>query len=176
MIKRFFPTIKRERRAMVLAIIIVLQALCAMFFFGDVIADLNEGGHLDDVHLTFEAIAALALIGGVIYLMYELRDLLNRMEAMDVGLRAARGEMKNLIDVFFDQWQLTSSEREVALFVLKGIDNETIAKMRGTASSTVRAQCTKIYQKADVDGRAQLLSVFMEELFHAGDKVENVDS
>ena len=36
--------------------------------------------------------------------------------------------------------------------------------MRGTAPGTVRAQCTSIYAKAGVDGRAQLFSVFMEEL------------
>lgn len=154
-----------------LAVIIILQALCAMFFLADVIIDLSEGGHLDDIHLVFEGVAALALICGVVYLMYELRDLLSRMEAMDVGIRAARGEMTTLIDVFFDQWQLTPSEREIAQFILKGISNEAIAQMRGTAPSTVRAQCTRIYQKAEVDGRAQLLSVFMEELFHAGEAV-----
>lgn len=36
--------------------------------------------------------------------------------------------------------------------------------MRGTAPGTVRAQCTAVYGKAGVDGRAQLFSVFMEEL------------
>ncbi len=171
MIIRYFPEIKRERRAMALSIIILLQALCAMFFIGDVIYDLSQGDHLDDLHLILEAIAALALIAGVIYLMHELRDLLNRMAAMEFGIRAARGEMANLIDTFFNQWQLTQSEREIALLILKGIDNDSIAKMRGTAQGTVRAQCTQIYAKAEVDGRAQLLSIFMEELLHAGEEV-----
>jgi DNA-binding CsgD family transcriptional regulator len=36
--------------------------------------------------------------------------------------------------------------------------------MRGTAQGTVRAQCTTLYAKAGVEGRAQLLSIFMEEL------------
>lgn len=168
MISRLFPAMKRGRRAMMLAAIILLQALCAMFFIGDVLFDLGEGGHLDDIHLIFEGVAALALSAGVIYLMRELRDLLNRMAALDVGIRAARGEMVSLIDSFFDQWGLTPSEREVALFVLKGIDNQSIAEMRGTAPGTVRAQCTRIYAKANVDGRSQLMSIFMEELLHAG--------
>lgn len=155
---------------MALAALILLQALCALFFIGDVIVDVGEGDHLDDLHLILEAVAALALSAGVIYLMRELRDLINRMAAMELGIRAARGEMANLIDGFFDQWRLTPSEREIALMVLKGIDNESIAKMRGTAQSTVRAQCTGIYAKAQVDGRAQLLSIFMEELLHAGEK------
>ena len=152
-----------------LAAIILLQALCAMFFVGDVLYDLNQGDHLDDIHLMLEALAAIALTAGVFYLMHELRNLLNRMSAMEFGIRAARGEMATLIDSFFDLWRLTPSEREVALLVLKGIDNDSIAAMRGTAQGTVRAQCTRIYAKAEVDGRAQLLSVFMEELLHAGD-------
>ena len=72
--------------------------------------------------------------------------------------------MTNLINAFFDEWHLTQSEREIALLILKGIDNDSIAKMRGTAKGTVRAQCTKIYAKANVDSRTQLLSIFMEEL------------
>ena len=155
---------------MVLAAIILLQALCALFFIGDVIYDLNQGNHLDDMHLMTEAFAAVALTLGVFYLMYELRELLNRMSAMEFGIRAARGEMATLIEAFFDQWRLTPSEREIALLVLKGIDNDSIAIMRGTAPGTVRAQCTRIYAKAAVDGRAQLVSVFIEELLHAEER------
>ncbi len=170
MIARYYPAMKRERRAMVLAALIVVQALCAMFFIGDVVVDLGQGDHLDDLHLILEAVAALALSMGVIYLMRELYDLLTRMLAMELGIRAARGEMTDLIDTFFDQWRLTPSERDVAFLVLKGIGNKSIARMRGTAPSTVRAQCTRIYAKAQVDGRAQLLSIFMEELLHADDE------
>ncbi|MBO6550572.1 MAG: LuxR family transcriptional regulator [Rhizobiales bacterium] len=170
MIARYFPIIKRERRAVVLSTIILLQALCAIFFIGDVIYDLSQGDHLDDLHLILEGLAALALIAGVIYLMHELRDLLDRMASMEFGLRVARGEMIILIESFFDHWQLTPSEREIALLILKGIDNDSIAKMRGTAQGTVRAQCTQIYAKAKVDGRTQLLSIFMEELLHVGEE------
>jgi len=161
---------------MTLAVIIVLQSLCAAFFLGDVVLDFIEGegfassDRLDTLHSVLEAAAAIALIAGVLFLMRELRDLFHRMAVMDAGIRAASGEMAALIDGFFEQWGLTPSEREVALLVLKGIDNESIAQMRGTAQGTVRAQCTKIYAKAEVDGRAQLLSIFMEELLHAGEK------
>ena len=100
MIARYFPIIKRERRAVVLSIIILSQALCAIFFIGDVIYDLSQGDHLDDLHLILEGLAALALIAGVIYLMHELRDLLDRMASMEFGIRVARGEMITLIEAF----------------------------------------------------------------------------
>jgi DNA-binding CsgD family transcriptional regulator len=114
--------------------------------------------------MILELVAALALVAGVIFLSVELRRLLARVAMLDRHMRAARGEMAEVIDGFFTEWSLTPSERDVALMVLKGIDNDTIANLRGTAPGTVRAQCTAVYAKAGVDGRAQLFSVFMEEL------------
>ena len=152
------------RRAIVLAAVIVLQAVTAVFFVGDVVSDFLHDGRLEDLHMWIEMLAALALAGGVAFLMLELGRVLTRLAALDGSMRAARGEMAEVIDGFFTEWNLTPSERDVALLVLKGIDNEAIAQMRGTAPGTVRAQCTSIYAKAGVDGRAQLFSVFMEEL------------
>lgn len=153
-----------ERRAVTLAALIVAQGLCAVFFVGDVIADLGADLEESRFHLPLEALAATIMIFGVIFFMIELRQLMTRMAEMDAGLRVARGEMADVIGGFFSDWGLTPAERDVALMVLKGVDNDTIAGLRGTAPGTVRAQCTRIYSKAGVDGRAQLLSVFMEEL------------
>lgn len=153
-----------ERRAIGLAAVIVIQAITALFFLADVASDFLNDGKLEDFHMWLEALAAVALFGGVAFLMVELRRVMDRVAQLARSMRAARGEMSEVIDTFFSDWGLTPSERDVALMVLKGIDNDTIAKMRGTAPGTVRAQCTSIYGKAGVDGRAQLFSVFMEEL------------
>jgi len=147
-----------------LAVIIVLQALCAAFFLSDVVSDFRTDTYLFDVHFYMEASATLVLITGVIFLMFELRGVMSRMELLDRGLRAARGEMAKIIDTFFDEWKLTPSERDVGLLILKGFDNDAIAEFRGTAVGTIRAQSARIYAKAGVDGRAQLFSVLLEEL------------
>ena len=83
---------------------------------------------------------------------------------METGLQIARGEMGSVIERFFAEWHLTTAERDVAMLLIKGYDNEAIARLRGRAAGTVRAQCARIYAKAGVDGRSQLLSIFMEEL------------
>lgn len=153
-----------ERRAVLLAAVILLQAVTAAFFVADVVADLAIDGALDDVHMWLEAVAAVALVGGIVFLMIELRRVLARMATLETVSQAARGDMAEVIDAFFTDWHLTPSERDVALMVLKGIDNDDIARIRGTAPGTVRAQCTAIYTKAGVESRAQLFSVFMEEL------------
>ena len=154
----------KQRRATTLAGIIILQALCALFFIGDVITDLRHGAHLDDLHLGLEAIAAIALVAGVAFLLVELRRLLARMDDMDTGLMVARGQMAEVMSRFFADWHLTEAERDVAIMILKGLDNEAIAQVRNTAPGTVRAQATGIYAKSDTHGRAQFVSLFMEEL------------
>lgn len=160
----FWPAQKSERRATVLAGLILLQAMCALFFIGDVIGDFREDGKFDNPHLILESVAAAALVAGVIFLMIELRGLLTRMSHMQIGLDVARGHLAEVIDAFFDQWNLTAAERDVAIMILKGLDNDSIARVRKTASGTVRAQATNIYSKSATDGRAQFISLFMEEL------------
>ena len=114
--------------------------------------------------LVCAAVAAVVLVVGTSFMILELRRILQRNASMEIGIRAARGEMQAVIDKYFAEWRLSDAERDVALLLLKGLDNETIASIRGTATGTVRAQCAGIYAKAGVDGRSQLMSVFMEEL------------
>lgn len=157
-----------RRRAYLLAALIVANVLCAFFFLVDVISDFESFTSEDAPHLRVEAFAAAVLVLGTGFLMYELRRLLQRNAAMETGLRAARGEMGAVIDRFFAEWGLSAAERDVAMFLLKGLDNEAIARLRGTAAGTVRAQSASIYAKAGVDGRSQLMSVFLEELLGEG--------
>jgi DNA-binding CsgD family transcriptional regulator len=161
---RILPAKTKERRATVLAGLILLQAMCALFFIGDVIEDFREDGHLDNPHLLLESVVAAALVAGVVFLMIELRGLLSRMSDMQTGLDIAQGHLADIIETFFDEWGLTKAERDVAIMILKGLDNDTIAQVRKTAAGTVRAQATSIYAKSGTDGRAQFISLLIEEL------------
>jgi DNA-binding CsgD family transcriptional regulator len=159
-----------QRRAVALAAIIMVQAMCAMFFAVDVIHDILENGPHLNRYIALEGLAATALVAGVAFLMLELRRILIRVETLSRSLRAASGEMVEVISRFFEEWGLTPSEKDVAMMILKGLDNDSIARLRGTASGTVRAQCSQIYSKANVDGRTQLLSIFVEELLASDDQ------
>lgn len=165
-----------KRRAVTLAVIILLQALSAAFFFSDVVSDFKEETYLSEAHFYMEAVASVVLIAGVVFLMIELRAVMSRMEELDRGLRGARGEMAQIIDAFFEEWNLTPSEKDVGLLILKGFDNEAIAEFRGTATGTIRAQSTRIYSKAGVESRAQLFSVFLEELLAGEDRLVEAKS
>jgi DNA-binding NarL/FixJ family response regulator len=154
------------RRAALLAALSLVNIACSAFFLSDVIEDYETLTSGDGLHLAIEAVAAVALLTSTLFLLLELRTLWQRNTKIEAVVKVARGEMASVIESFFDAWELTAAEREVALLLLKGFDNEAIATMRGRAAGTIRAQCASIYAKAEVDGRSQLMSVFVEELLH----------
>lgn len=145
--------------------VLAVQALAAVFFIADVGQDLLWGGF--NPHSVLEALVALALIIGTAFGALQMRQILNRIRQAETAMSVASGALFDLIQVRFQEWGLTPSEAEVALFALKGLDIADIAKARGSAQGTVRAQMTKVYAKADVSGRGQLTSLFIEDLLVA---------
>jgi DNA-binding NarL/FixJ family response regulator len=52
----------------------------------------------------------------------------------------------------------------VAILANKGFSIAEMAELRDSKQGTVKAQCAAVYKKADVAGRLQLLSVFLDDL------------
>ena len=150
------------RRARVIAVILALQALAAVFFIADVARDLAWGGLT--VHSGFEAVVAIALVVGTGLGALQLRDILHRMRRAEAAASIASGAFIDLIDDRFREWGLTPAEAEVALFTLKGLGPPEIADLRNAAQGTVRAQLARIYAKAGVTSRGELSSHFIEDL------------
>lgn len=153
---------KERRSSVALASFLLLQSTAAVFFVGDALADLLADPGAP--HSLFEALVAVALILGVVTGVWQLRQALARVQRQEQALNTARGSLAEVIDTQFAAWKLTPAERDVGLFALKGLDVAEIAKMRGAAPGTVRAQLTRIYAKAGVSGRAQFASWFVEDL------------
>jgi DNA-binding CsgD family transcriptional regulator len=76
----------------------------------------------------------------------------------------------------FDQWQLTQSECEVGLLMLKGFSHAEIASLRGTTEATVRHQARAVYQKSNMPGRSAFCAYFLEDLLAAngGDRADDL--
>ena len=60
-------------------------------------------------------------------------------------------------------WDLTQSEKDVALLLLKGLSFEEIATVRDTKEKTVRQQATAIYRKSGLTGRHEFAAWFFED-------------
>jgi DNA-binding NarL/FixJ family response regulator len=73
----------------------------------------------------------------------------------------------------FDAWQLTASEQDVVLGLLKGLSFREIAELRETREKTVRQQASSVYRKAGVTSRNELAAWFFEDLLEPPSLVDN---
>lgn len=76
--------------------------------------------------------------------------------------RAALEGLGRAIDAQFTAWQLTATEREVALLLLKGHGHKQIAAMTGRSERTVRQHAVAVYEKSGLHGRAELAAFFLD--------------
>lgn len=151
-----------DRRVRLVAIIVVVQAVAAVFFVADALGDVGEQGLT--LHIGIEGLIAFALLAGVILGLRHTRLLMAEAARRDAALKVARGALADLVATRFGEWELTPAEAEVALFALKGCDSAEIANLRGAAQGTVRAQLSSVYAKAKVSSQAGLVSLFFEDL------------
>ena len=114
-----------------------------------------------------EALAAAALIAGVVFGIRILMEMLRREAHLEQQLGLAAGAFHDIVAQHFETWGLTPSEQDVALLTLKGLAIPEIAHMRGNAEGTVKAHLGAIYRKAGVSGRGAFLAYFIEELMEA---------
>ena len=150
----------------VLIPLLALQVLCILFLLAESILDLFsiELEQILGTKSVLEVVVVAVLICGAIYTAMELRRLSARNAKVEDQLRAASGAFADLLDDHFSDWGLTPAERDVALMAIKGLSIAEIAGVRGAAEGTVKAQCNRIYKKAGVTGRQQLLALFVEEM------------
>lgn len=89
-----------------------------------------------------------------------------RLSEKEQRYRQATHELGRLIQKQLEDWQLTPSEREIALFLIKGLTIDEIATLRGTKPKTIRQQASSIYRKAGISGRHELAAFFLEDLLN----------
>ncbi|MBA3911677.1 MAG: LuxR family transcriptional regulator [Rhodobacter sp.] len=155
------------RRAAPFIAIFVIQALGAFFFVSDILASvlgIRTTPISWEMREAIEIGAALGLVLGVIVGGLMLLRALRERNVAEERLRRVSGEFMVLLQERFAEWGLTPSEKDVALFAIKGMSTAEIAALRATSEGTVKAQTNAIYRKAGVSGRPQLLSLFIDDL------------
>lgn len=147
-------------------ILFSVQLLCVLFFLGDAIGDLTAVEQIAGLRESdgFEILIVIVLIFSLAFTGLSIRDLLRRNAKVESQLKAASGAFAEILNDHFDQWSLTASEKDVALLAIKGLGIGEIARVRDTRDGTIKAQLNAIYRKASVNGRPQLISLFVEEL------------
>lgn len=155
------------RDLLALAGLLALQVFCAAVLVGETLMTLLGIQHRPlswELRELLEIGAVLGLVLGAILGVIVLTKSLRRQKRAEDQLRQVSGAFMELMQSRFTDWGLTSAERDVALFSIKGLSMQEIAALRGTAEGTIKAQTNAIYRKSGVSGRPQLLSLFIEDL------------
>lgn len=143
----------------------------------DLYTDLSHGATLR--HTLKEATIMLFAFGGILWLLYSLRQQRQEIRELQLALDShsavqnqpdpyvleARKRFSEMVTQQFAAWQLTASEKEVGWLLLKGLSLKEIALLRNTLEKTVRQQASAIYRKAGLAGRHAFAAWFLEELF-----------
>lgn len=148
----------------------------SLFVGLDLVSDARESGV--NWHVVIEALVAIGALLGVFYLVrgsFVLRRSLESAQKNSLQLEAEAQRWKaeskkyveglsQVIDQQLSDWGLTSSEKEVAFLLLKGLGIKEIGEVRNTSERTARTQSTAIYSKAGLAGRSELAAFFLEDL------------
>lgn len=96
-------------------------------------------------------------------LAQDLSETQTRLVNMTEQFKQARHQYFEAIQTQFNEWQLSQSEKDVAILLLKGLSLQEIATVRQTKEKTVRQQASNIYGKAGLEGRHELAAWFFED-------------
>lgn len=150
-----------ERLRPIIAIVLSITSIIGVINFA--FALKNDASYW---HLFQDAFIASVLLGSTVYW------LLQEKEPRSLNINHPTTTLTNPhrlnLSEQFTRWQLTPSESEIALLLLKGLSFDEIANIRQTKQKTVRQQATSIYKKAHVNGRHEFSAWFIEDLFPTG--------
>jgi DNA-binding CsgD family transcriptional regulator len=141
----------------------------------DVITDITLG--VPRWHIIEEGVIVLISAIGFVYLLWEMRRRSGEMKVLAQNLRSADRQLQDITEGMqrarsrfsetihqqFLDWELTLSEQQVAMLLLKGLSFREIAVVRETREKTVRQQASSIYAKSGLDGRHAFAAWFLED-------------
>ncbi len=161
------PNAKLSRDRILLGSIVTIQLVFSGFYIFDLGSEVLGWRSVPlswEFREAVQLITIAALLLGSTLGIVAYANLARSHRILERKMLIARNDFHELIQKCFRVWGLTPSEREVGLFILKGLSNAEIAAVRGKSIGTVKAQVNAVFRKAGANGRAQLISLFMEDL------------
>ncbi|MCA9758551.1 MAG: response regulator transcription factor [Candidatus Eisenbacteria bacterium] len=130
------------------------------------------------LHLTVEVALIAVSLGATLFLargwsdsersLTEARSSSDRLRLeRDAWRSRAETTLRGLgeaIDEQLSSWGLTPTERETAVFLLKGYSHKEIARLTKRSERTVRQHSVAVYRKSGLAGRSELAAFFLEDL------------
>ncbi|MDX1959090.1 MAG: helix-turn-helix transcriptional regulator [Leptospiraceae bacterium] len=120
---------------------------------------------------TVEGILFLLSLFGL-YLIYKELDL--KKNQIDIAshiildlknenqkLNHIQKDFINLVNAQFQSWNLSKSEAEIGIMILRGLTNQQIAGIRKKSLKTIENQMFSIYQKSGTTGKLEFIAYFL---------------
>lgn len=142
---------------------VIVLVSATLFFAYDIIADLSSGDE-SLLHILIESIVFLAISAVLLRELYRLSQLKEELSEERVRTARLSGELLAVMRSQFSRWELSPSESEIALLLIKGLSMKEIAEARQVKEKTVRQQATSVYSKSGYAGRHELVAHFIEDL------------
>jgi DNA-binding CsgD family transcriptional regulator len=166
---RLVPTLKGPSKSSELSALrvgLALSTSATVFFAADVASDFFYDGDFPggNLHLAFELVVVSISTFAFAFHIRGLLRFSRKHQRVSDQMRVATGEFASVVEELFSAWQLSPAERDVAIFLVKGMAFKEIAAARQSKEGTVKAQANAIYRKADISGRHELMSLFLDEL------------
>jgi len=137
---------------------------CAVIFFAyDIITDLTESQDSYG-HIMVELLVCFAITAVLFQELKHVATLKTAVQSEKTKTARLSGELFQVIKQQFKEWQLSPSEQEVALLLIKGMSMKEISELRKVKEKTVRQQATQIYARSGYAGRHELAAHFIEDL------------
>lgn len=144
-----------------------IQGLSAAFFLGDLWSDvlgLRKTPLPYEIQELIQILASVGLLVGFLTTSHILAKSFHSVTQLRRQVDVVSGNYQTHLDALFADWELSPSERAVALYAMKGFSNAEVAELRGTGASTVKTQLNAVYRKSGCANRQQLTSYLVEEL------------
>ena len=94
----------------------------------------------------------------------QLHKAKGQLDRLDTQTQEFANQYRTVMQKQFDAWNLTASEQDVVIGMLKGLSFRKIAGLRETREKTVRQQASSVYRKAGVASRHELAAWFFEDM------------
>ena len=157
---------------------VLLPLLLAITVVGIVDLILDRPTELLSLHVLVDVALVALSLGTALYLWLgflmaerSLERTLDALEESSAERDAWRDRTEELIrglgaalEDVFEGWDLTPTERETALLLLKGLSHKRIARQSGRSERTIRQHAVSVYRKSGLGGRAALSGFFLDQL------------
>lgn len=94
----------------------------------------------------------------------EAKELISNLKNQNKLLSSDTTSFWNNLQSQFKAWNLSIAEKEISVYILRGLSNQQIAAIRNKSLKTIENQTFSIFQKSGTTGKLEFIAFFISPL------------